>query len=891
MKHRLNIAAIALSASLAVGCGNIVVPVFDDPTTNTEPQQQVEEDAGAQEADAQPPQEEDAGQVPDVETGADAAADSGPDTATEDDATVQQDSAAGQDTSADEDTAVEQDTAVEEDAGQAVECVLNADCASKEDGDLCNGTLVCTNGQCVIDTTTIVYCPNDSDSCVMNSCNSDTGQCESIIKLDGTACEDGDACTNGDSCEAGACVGQALSCDDGNPCTADVCDPLSGCIYANLDGSTCDDGNSCTTSDTCSGGTCAGIAEGCDDGNACTTDSCDPVSGECVHTAISCDDGNACTTDSCDPATGACTNTTLSCDDGVSCTEDTCDTATGCVNTPQATACDDGVSCTTDSCDPAAGGCINTVDPANGAVEVCDGLDNDCNGDVDDGLDGVCMVVTSNEGGSDVDLADGWCGDAEGNCTLRAATETISGLELGAMATIYLPAGTYHAGSMPFMMAMADGSVTLRGESKETVILEAQDSGSAMHLLPNINVTLEQLTIQNATNSAIIVDDANLTLIQVRMANNNASDKGGAIQANAVATNVSIEVSDSTLEANTAAQGGGAIHVHPLMANTGINVTISNSTLSSNQAPGASGGAFHADAGTSGGVVDLTIIDSTLTNNSASHGGGIVFNTSDMGGELSILNSRLTNNAANSNSGAMAVGGNVGILTIDRTRFHDNIANRGSALNFTPGQSWTANISNSSVDDIFSHQGALAVGGSGTADMDIHNTTFANTDVTQGVLWLMNPNLDLHLTHVTIVNNGNSGAMSGIHMDGGMVTMVNSIVANNGTEEQRDIMVTSGTFNSVGGNVIGVIPGGVTFAANDVVGSLSAPIDPQLGGLVDDGNGPVFYEPSGSSPALDLGILTPMPSDQRGCERGIDGDGDGQSQPDAGAIEHGGCPQ
>src|SRR5262249_49596717 len=38
-------------------------------------------------------------------------------------------------------------------------------------------------------------------------------------------------------------------------------------------------------------------------GNACTADSCNPASG-CVHSPITCDDVDACTTDTCDPGTG-----------------------------------------------------------------------------------------------------------------------------------------------------------------------------------------------------------------------------------------------------------------------------------------------------------------------------------------------------------------------------------------------------------------------------------------------------------------------------------------------------------------------------------------------------------------------------------------------------------
>jgi hypothetical protein len=80
------------------------------------------------------------------------------------------------------------------------------------------------------------------------------------------------------------------------------------------------------------GDTCLKLGLNCDDDNACTADSCDPATG-CVHTPISCDDGNVCTTDSCDPATG-CVHTPISCDAGDVCTADSCDPASGCVHTP-----------------------------------------------------------------------------------------------------------------------------------------------------------------------------------------------------------------------------------------------------------------------------------------------------------------------------------------------------------------------------------------------------------------------------------------------------------------------------------------------------------------------------------------------------------------------------
>ncbi len=179
------------------------------------------------------------------------------------------------------------------------------------------------------------------------------------------------------------CVGHPTACDDGNPCTVDVCRPLLGCVHKNKGvGAACDDGNPCTTGDACTaGGTCAGSSISCDDGNPCTVDQCDPGTGTCQSTvAVSapCDDGNRCTTNDSCTADGSCSGSAVSCDDGNPCTADQCAPDTGlCVNTIQALAsCDDGDACTTEDRCTAAGACVGTelpTDDGNGCtVDSCD---------------------------------------------------------------------------------------------------------------------------------------------------------------------------------------------------------------------------------------------------------------------------------------------------------------------------------------------------------------------------------------------------------------------------------------------------------------------------------------------------------------------------------------
>ena len=107
------------------------------------------------------------------------------------------------------------------------------------------------------------------------------------------------------------CAGGPTACDDANPCTDDTCHPALGCVHP-PNSNPCDDGNSCTVGDACAGGYCVGgPPQNCNDGNPCTDDVCDPVVG-CVATnnTSPCDDGNVCTqSDTCNR--GSCTGTPI----------------------------------------------------------------------------------------------------------------------------------------------------------------------------------------------------------------------------------------------------------------------------------------------------------------------------------------------------------------------------------------------------------------------------------------------------------------------------------------------------------------------------------------------------------------------------------------------------
>ncbi len=146
---------------------------------------------------------------------------------------------------------------------------------------------------------------DDEDPCTSDSCSGETG-CV-FAPLTGTPCDDQDACTDADTCQAGSCVGDMISLEDGNPCTEMTCDPIQGMTVKFLSGA-CDDGDICTTEDQCVLGDCVGGFDppGPPPEDPCMGWTCDGIGGWFIAPLPegTCDDGNTCTTDSCQTGVG-----------------------------------------------------------------------------------------------------------------------------------------------------------------------------------------------------------------------------------------------------------------------------------------------------------------------------------------------------------------------------------------------------------------------------------------------------------------------------------------------------------------------------------------------------------------------------------------------------------
>ncbi|MBI5500229.1 MAG: putative metal-binding motif-containing protein [Deltaproteobacteria bacterium] len=303
-------------------------------------------------------------------------------------------------------------------------CLTDADCA---DGDLCNGIETCDPATgCRAGR--IVEC-NDGVVCTLDECDPGTGGC--IATPDDAACDNRNLCDGVETCDpaAGCQRGTPVNCSDGVTCTDDLCDSATGGCSHTPNPTRCDDARFCNGPEVCDPavGCVSGAAPACDDGIPCTLDHCDVATDSCTSSAddASCNDGQFCNgPEVCNPATGCLAGTPPVCDDGLGCTSDSCDAA-GAGGAGACTAASpdrDGDTYGDQSC---TGSDCNDTNLAihPGASEVCNSLDDDCNGATDETY--ACVP------GSAQACTVGACSGSQtcsGSCTWGACT--VSGAEV-----------------------------------------------------------------------------------------------------------------------------------------------------------------------------------------------------------------------------------------------------------------------------------------------------------------------------------------------------------------------------------------------------------------------------------------------------------------------------
>jgi hypothetical protein len=223
--------------------------------------------------------------------------------------------------------------------------------------------------------------------------------------LTGAACDGSDS----DLCEEGTnmCDGGVLSCSDETSDLFDVCDGADNdCDASSADGSedplfgvACDGADS----DLCQEGTntCIGGTISCSDDTSDTLDVCDGADNDCDGSSadgtedplvgVACDGADS---DLCEEGTNSCNGGSISCSDVTSDTLDVCDGVDNDCDSSSADGAEDpllGAACDgadSDLClegsNNCSGGSIVCSDTTGNTVEACNGVDDDCDGSTDE---------------------------------------------------------------------------------------------------------------------------------------------------------------------------------------------------------------------------------------------------------------------------------------------------------------------------------------------------------------------------------------------------------------------------------------------------------------------------------------------------------------------------
>jgi predicted outer membrane repeat protein len=321
--------------------------------------------------------------------------------------------------------------------------------------------------------------------------------------------------------------------------------------------------------------------------------------------------------------------------------------------------------------------------------------------------------------------------------------------------------------------------------------------------------------------------------------------------------------------------GNGVDRIFHVMG--GAIVNLSNMELVNGNAD--DGGALLSEG-------DVTIHKLSFRNNDASFTGGAISSA----GTLDISDSQFLNNNTSSIGGAIYQYQDT--VTVSRSTFTDNTSGgRGGAVYID--KLATFNVSQSLFNDNTSGTRGGAIFNFG--DTFSTNTTFSGNHSNSLGGAIFNAG-DLQVQNNTITQNTASttgGGISSQSVEGSTptVTLVNTIVAENGSDlgnpDLDGAYDTDSSLNNLIGNIGSAT--GLTDGVNDnIVGSALAPIDPLLGGLLNNGGPTKTHSLLTGSQAIDAGtdagingMITAADEDQIGNPR-IDS---GVMLVDIGAVE------
>jgi hypothetical protein len=411
-----------------------------------------------------------------------------------------------------------------------------------------------------------------------------------------------------------------------------------------------------------------------------------------------------------------------------------------------------------------------------------------------------------------------------------------------------------------------------------------------------------------------------LTLAGVTIANNQAlggrggdsssyvsAGSGGAASGGGLyASGGSLDISDSRIANNAATGGRGGDGLHTTFGDhggvggdaqggglyvNGGSLTVASSTIASNQATGGAAGRNGDYAGpsyggglyTSSSAGTPTVTGSTLFGNSASSpsfsgiSGGGIYNA----GTLMVSDTTLSENAA-SGFGPSYGGGilNAGTLMVSGSTLSDNAASSTYSFyesaeggGILTGYNNTLTVSDSTLSGNSASYDGGGIWTAGTLTVSDSTLSGNSADHAGGISADALPGR-VTLTNVTVTaNRATSYGGGGLFVGTGAPVLHNTLIAGNfrgATGTARDdvygALHPGGAYNLIGdGTGMTGLQNGVN---GNLVGSASAPIDPLLGPLQNNGGPTQTMALLPGSPALNAGdpgqLRVP---DQRGVVR------------------------
>ena len=390
------------------------------------------------------------------------------------------------------------------------------------------------------------------------------------------------------------------------------------------------------------------------------------------------------------------------------------------------------------------------------------------------------------------------CTGAANDCTLRGAVDAAASgdtIEVAVAGTIVLAQGS---------IALTK-DLTITSASEATHLVDGNESSVIFVIGSGRTVQLNGLTLQNGLNSsesggAVVMTAGTLTMTNMILQDNVASDKGGALSiiANGVTANVAL--STVTFLNNYAIddlESGGAIHASASNFSS-LNLSIEDGHFENNIggtyneiSKSGYGGAISASTLDAGSRLSLEIRSSEFISNGSGYGGALYLFSNNHDGsnsaevETLIVDSRFVDNHSEYGgaiySGALEHGSS-STLDIRNSTFADNTSDAdGGALHISSSNSsdpaltsHTAAIRNSTFNDNLANGngGALYLSSSGSgatdsslASLDLVNVTISNNRAVEGsggalysASWgFASARALVTATHVTAFNNSYAG--------------------------------------------------------------------------------------------------------------------------------------